>query len=112
MGERKRGVPAQPDNDLVLRIPHTLGGGEAKRRIAGAAAEVKARYWQYLDASDFEWDANRLSFRVKALAQTIQGTVDVEEGLVELRAQLPFVIRALVERFMPIVRDTGQRLLK
>jgi hypothetical protein len=47
-----------------------------------------------------------------ALAQTVQGTVDVDEGFVELRAQLPFVIRALVKRFMPIVRDTGQRLLK
>jgi len=30
------------DSDLVLRNPHTLGSAEAKRRIAGAAAEVKA----------------------------------------------------------------------
>jgi hypothetical protein len=50
----------------------------------------------YLDASDFEWDANRLSFRVTALALTIQGTIDVDEKFCELRAQ----------------RDTGQRLLK
>jgi hypothetical protein len=101
-----------PDNDLVLRIPHSLGSAEAKRRIAGAAPEVKARHWQYLAASDFEWDGNRLSFRVIVLAQTIQGTIDVEEKFAELRSQLPFVIRALVKRFMPIVRDTGQRLLK
>jgi hypothetical protein len=101
-----------PDNDLVLRIPHSLGSAEAKRRIAGAAAEVKAGYWQYLATSDFEWDGNRLSFRVIVLAQTMQGTIDVEEGYVELRAQLPFVIRALVKRFMPVVQDTGQKLLK
>jgi hypothetical protein len=50
-----------PNSDLVLRIPHTLGGAEAKLRIDSAAAEVKAHYWHYLDASDFEWDANRLS---------------------------------------------------
>jgi len=49
---------------------------------------------------------------VTALAQTIQGTIDVEEKFVELRAQLPFEIRALVKRFMPIVWDTGQKLLK
>jgi hypothetical protein len=30
-----------PDNDLVLRLSHNLGSAEAKRRIAGAAAEVK-----------------------------------------------------------------------
>jgi hypothetical protein len=100
------------DSDLVLRISHTLGSAEAKRRVAGAAAEVKARYWQYLYASDFEWDVNRLSFRVTALAQIIQGTIDVEERFVELRAQLPFVIRALAKRFMPIVGDAGQKLLK
>jgi hypothetical protein len=100
------------DSDLVLRIPHTLSGAEARRRIDSAAAEVKARYWQYLDASDFEWDVNRLSFQVTALAQTIKGAIDVEEEFVELRAQLPFVIQALAKRFMPIVRDTGLKLLK
>jgi len=100
------------DSDLVLRNPHTLGSAEAKRRIAGAAAEVKARYRQYLYASDFEWDVNRLSFWVTALGQIIHGTIDVEERFVELRAQLPFVIRALAKRFMPIVGDTGQKLLK
>jgi hypothetical protein len=100
------------DSNLVLRIPHTLGSAEAKRRIAGAAAEVKARHWQYLYASESAWDVNRLNFRVTALAQTIQGTIDVEEKFVELRAQLPFVIRALVKRFVPIVGDTGQKLLK
>jgi hypothetical protein len=101
-----------PNNNLVLRIPHTLGSAEAKRRIAGAAAEVKARYWQYLYSSDFEWDANRLSFQATALAQTIQGIIDVERDFVELRAQLPFVIRALTNLFLPVVRDTGQKLLK
>ena len=101
-----------PANDLVLRIPRVLGTAEAKRRIADAAAEVKARYWHYLYASDFEWDANRLSFKVTALVQTIQGTVDVEEKSVEMRAQLPFVLQALANRFMPIVKDAGRMLLK
>jgi hypothetical protein len=36
-----------PDSDLVLRIPHTLSGADAKRRIDSAAAEVKAHYWHY-----------------------------------------------------------------
>jgi Putative polyhydroxyalkanoic acid system protein (PHA_gran_rgn) len=101
-----------PVNDLFLRIPHTPGSAEAKRRIAGAAADVKAGSWQYLFASDFEWRVNWLIFRVTALAQTVQGAIDVEEEFVELRAQLPFVIRALTERFVPIVRNAGQKLLK
>jgi hypothetical protein len=102
-----------PDNDLVIRVPHSLGRAKAKRRMAEAAASVKAGYWPYLAASDdLEWRDDQLSFRVTALAQTIQGTIGVEEKFAELRSRLPFVIRALVKRFMPNVRDTGQRLLR
>jgi len=53
-----------------------------------------------------------MNFRVTALAQTVQGSVDVEESFVELRAQLPMVIRLLAKRFVPIVTGTGQKLLR
>jgi hypothetical protein len=99
------------DNDLVLRIPHSLGAAEAKKRIASGVAAAKADYGNYLSASEIEWDANRMTFRVAALAQTVRGSVDVENDYVELRAQLPMVIRLLAKRFVPIVQDTGQKLL-
>jgi hypothetical protein len=101
-----------PDNNLFLRVPHTLGRAEAKRRIGTAATEAKARPWQYLHASDLDWHAYRLNFRATALGQTIEGTIDIEREFVELRAQLPFVIRTLANRIMPILRDTGQKLLR
>jgi hypothetical protein len=100
------------DNDLILRVPHHLGAAEAKRRIASGVDTAKSQYGQYLRTADTEWDANRMNFRVTALAQTVQGSVEVEEGFVELRAQLPLVIRMLAKRFIPIVRGTGQKLLK
>jgi len=101
-----------PDNDLVLRIPHSLGAAEAKRRIASGVHTAKSQYGRFLRDADAEWDANRMNFRVTALAQTVQGSVEVEEGFVELRAQLPMLIRLLAKRFVPIVRGTGQKLLK
>ena len=100
------------DNDLVLRIPHSLGAAEAKRRIASGVDTAKRQYGRFLRDADAEWDANRLNFRVTALAQTVQGSVEVEERFVELRAQLPLVIRLLAKRFVPVVRGTGQKLLK
>jgi hypothetical protein len=107
--ERRRPVA---DNDLVLRIPHSLGAAEARRRIAGGVETAKAQYGQFLQGADLRWDEDRLNFAVTALAQTIQGTVDVKDDHVELRAQLPLVIRLLAKRFLPIVQDTGQKLLK
>jgi hypothetical protein len=100
------------DNDLVLRIPHSLGAAEAKRRIASGVDTARSQYGRFLRTADIEWDANHMNFRVTALAQTVQGSVEVEERFVELRAQLPLVIRLLAKRFVPVVRGTGQKLLK
>jgi hypothetical protein len=99
------------DNDLVLRVPHSLGAVEAKRRIASGVAAAKAQYGNYFRTSEAEWDGNRLTFCLTALAQTVRGTVDVEDDYVELRAQLPTVVRLLAKRFVPAVRDAGQKLL-
>jgi hypothetical protein len=99
------------NNELVLRIPHTLGAAEAKTRIARGVASAKEDYGNYLKTSELAWEGNRLTFCLTALAQTVRGTVDVESDYVELKAQLPAVIRFLAKRFLPIVQDTGQKLL-
>src|SRR5580704_4426328 len=99
------------NKELVLRFPHSLGVVEAKKRIANGVAAAKARYENYFGASEIEWDENRLRFRLTALGQTIQGSVDVGNDYVELRAKLPSVIRLLAKQFVPIVRDTGRKLL-
>ena len=65
------------NNDLVLRVPHSLGAVEAKRRIASGVAAVKTQYGSYFRTSEAEWDGNRLTFCLTALAQTVRGTVDV-----------------------------------
>ena len=74
-------------------------------------AAVKTQYGSYFRTSEAEWDGNRLTFCLTALAQTVHGTVDVEDDHVELRAQLPAVIRLLAKRFVPAVRGAGQKLL-
>ena len=99
------------DKELILRIPHSLGAVEAKKRIENGVAAAKSQFGNYLRASETEWDENRLRFRLTALGQTIQGSVEVENDYVELRAQLPFVIRLLAKRFVPIVQDTSRKLL-
>jgi hypothetical protein len=112
-GETRAGPgAAMIDNELVVRIPHRLGAVEAQRRIAGGLDAAKAQYGRYVQVAETEWAGNRLSFRLSALAQTIQGAVAVEDEFVELRAQLPLVIRLLAKRFIPVVESAGQKLLE
>lgn len=100
------------DNEIVLRIPHSLGASEAKRRIAGGIDTAKSQYGQFLAAAETEWSASRMNFRLSALAQSVQGSIDVAEDFVELRAQLPLVIRLLAKRFIPSIDHAGRKLLR
>ena len=100
------------DKELVLRIPHELGAAEAQRRIAGGIDAAKAQYGHLLGAAETTWAANRMTFRLATLGQSVNGSVAVEEEFVELKAQLPLLIRMLAKRFLPAVQDTGQKLLK
>jgi hypothetical protein len=99
------------DNDLVLRIPHSLGAAEARRRIASGVSDATSRYGNYLKASEVDWDENRMTFCLTAMAQTVRGSINVEDEYVELRAQLPMVIRMLAKRFVPVIQETSQKLL-
>lgn len=99
------------DDDLTLRIPHTLGVAEAKRRIESSGASMQAQYGKFLKDIEFEWVENRMTFSVNALMQTVLGSIDVEDNYIELRAQLPPLLRALTRRFLPTLRETGAKLL-
>ena len=99
------------DNDLVLRVPHSLGAAEAKKRIASGVSAATAQYGNYLQTSEMEWQGNEMSFHLTALAQTVRGSVNVENNYVELRAQMPVLLKMLAKRIIPIVKDTGQKLL-
>ena len=100
------------NNDLILRIPHSLGASEAQRRIAGGIDAAKSQYGQFLRTAETEWQANRMKFRLSALSQTVRGSIEVGDDFVELRAELPLVIRLLAKRFVPVVENSGQKLLK
>jgi hypothetical protein len=100
------------NDEIVLRMPHSLGAAEAKRRIAGGVESARAQYGQFLHVNELAWEGQRLSFTLSALAQSLAGTLDVAEDHVELRARLPFALRLLAKRFMPAVEGAGLKLLK
>ncbi len=99
------------DKELVLRIPHGLGAAEAKKRIESGVSATRTQYGGFIEITELAWVENRLVFDLTALAQRITGAVEVENDYVELRAQLPTLIRLLAKRFVPVVETTGQKLL-
>lgn len=79
---------------LVVSIPHSLGAAEAERRLkaglqnlAGAASLVRVE--------EQTWTNNRMTFVVRALGQTVPGSLDVHADTVRLEIDLPLILRKL-----------------
>lgn len=98
--------------EATVRIPHSLGQAEAKRRIVKGVDALEGEYAKYLSGVNTRWDGSRMSFRLSALSQTVEGGVEVADSYVEVTARLPFLLGLLANKFLPKVETTGQKLLK
>lgn len=100
------------DEEIIMRFPHSLGVYEAKRRVAACINPIAARYGKLISSVETEWDGNCLIFSLSAYAQRVDGSIEVENEFVELRARFPILIRLFGHRFMPVIRATGPKLLQ
>ena len=96
---------------LTVSIPHHLGKDEAVRRLKSGLGSVRANYSHIFDVQEEIWTGDRLAFRVRALAQTLSGTIDVAEDHVTLQVFLPWLLAKLAEAIQPVIRREGTLLL-
>ena len=97
---------------LVVDLPHSLGAEEAKRRIAGGigrlpdhipggAAEIQSR-----------WEGDRLNLLVKAMGQSVDSRIDVQERIVRVEMVLPLFLSAFAGKIEGFLRQRGTDLLE
>ena len=58
------------------------------------------------------WNDNRMSFKARALAQAISGTVDVGESDVRLEVQLPWLLQRFAELVQTRFKERTMVLLE
>lgn len=98
---------------VVVTIPHRLGREEAARRLKSGLGRVLESVGPKLMVVDQNWSSDdHLDFHVRALGQTMGGTVDVAEDSVRLEMQLPWMLGAVVERVRDAIQKRGQVLLE
>jgi putative polyhydroxyalkanoic acid system protein len=97
---------------LVVTISHRLGRAEAKRRLDAGLDHIRALAAPYVSGLECAWHEERLDFRLSALAQTIDGAIEVEDELVRVEIGLPPLLRLLAAPIAGRVRDEGARLLE
>jgi Putative polyhydroxyalkanoic acid system protein (PHA_gran_rgn) len=97
---------------LIVSIPHRLGKTEALRRLKGDLGSAGASFGHLFSIDEQTWTDDRLQFRVTALGQVIQGSIDVAEDYVRLEVLLPWLLAMLAERLQPLIRKEGTLLLE
>ena len=97
---------------LVVTIPHRLGRDEALRRLKSGLRSAQEKFGQFFSLQEETWTANRLQFRVSALAQTASGTIDVLDDHVHLEVVLPWLLAKVAETIQPLIRKEGMLLLE
>lgn len=83
---------AQP---VVVSIPHSLGKAEAMRRLQSGLQGVPTS--SLLTLEQQPWVENKMPFIVRALGQSIPGSLEVDEDVVRLEVMLPALLRRLWE---------------
>jgi hypothetical protein len=96
---------------LVVTIPHNLGQAEATRRLQAGLGSVGHDFGSVLTVEEQRWTDNVLSFRVRAVGQTVTGTVHVLEQDVRLELDLPWLLRQIADRFLPRIKQQATILL-
>jgi hypothetical protein len=97
---------------FVVSIPHRLGRQEAARRLTSGLAQARADFARFISIDEEVWDGDRLSFRVRAMGQTANGTIDVADDHVHLQVTLPWLLGKVVERFAPTIQAEGRLMLE
>jgi len=97
---------------LVVSIPHRLGRQEAARRLKSGLARARTDFARFISIDEETWEGDRLSFRVRAMGQTANGTIDVADDHVHLQVALPWLLAKVAERLAPTIQTEGRLMLE
>src|SRR5438067_12805234 len=97
---------------VVVSIPHRLGKDVALARLKSGFTQARTNFGHLLTIEEEVWSDDHLQFRVRALGQVADGTIDVAQDNVRLEVMLPWLLAAFAEKIAPAIRREGTLLLE
>jgi hypothetical protein len=95
---------------LTVSIPHSLGQAEAVRRLKSGLEGLPPAGFVAVDQQ--AWVDNRMTFNVRALGQSIPGSLEVQDTAVRLEVTLPALLQKLWEPLKTVLLGRAKVLLE
>lgn len=96
--------------DMGIVVKHTLGAGEAKRRLEHKIDQLKGRYGGKFKL-DSDWRGNRLDFHLSVSGVKTEGFLEVTETEVLLSGTVPMLARAFKKQIESSIKKELETLL-
>lgn len=97
---------------VTVEIPHRLTKLEARQRLAGGLQRVHEQVAGRAVNVEQEWSGDHLDFKAGMMGQTISGRLDVEDNVVKLELDLPWLLASLATTIKGRLQKEGTLLLE
>ena len=95
---------------IQVDLPHKLGREEARRRIAGNIHKLEKQIPGGANVMS-SWQGDELKLAVKAMGQSIDANIDVQESVVRCKLMLPPMLAMLARPLEAMLKAKGNELL-
>jgi len=95
---------------IQVDLPHKLGREEARRRIAGNIHKLEKQIPGGANVQS-SWQGDELKLAVKAMGQSIDADIDVQDSVVRCKLMLPPMLAMLARPLEAMLKAKGNELL-
>ena len=97
---------------LEIKVPHNLSQQEALTRIQRVLPELVAQHSDKISDLKESWSGNTGSFKFKLSGFKVSGSVVVEDSVVIVTGEIPFLALPFKSQIENIIRQQAETLLK
>lgn len=99
------------ERPIEVDLPHSLGKDEARRRIANNVHKLSEHIPGGGAQVESSWNGDDLNLNIRALGQTVEATIGVQERLVRCRVMLPGMLALFAGPIEAALNAKGRDLL-
>jgi len=96
---------------VTLRVFHSLGKEEARRRLQSGIARAQGAFVSTISTVEETWDGDHLDFRVRALGQVVTGNLEVEHDYIDAELALPTALAFFARKVKGVLARQGTLML-